>query len=122
MKIGLLLLATAIALVFGGLARRIGQPSVLGHIAAGVLIGPSGLGRFDWVAEHLFPPERSVPLTGLAAIAALMVLAVTGFHTDPKLVRRWSRRVPAVAIASPRSPSGASRMSKGLSRNQSRVT
>ena len=86
--------------MFGGLARRIGQPSVLGHITAGVLLGPSGLGRFDRVAEHLFPPERSVPLAGLAAISALMVLAVTGFHTDPKLVRRWSRRVPALAIAS----------------------
>ena len=73
---------------------------MLGHIAAGVLIGPSGLGQIDWVAQHLFPPDRSVPLSGLASISALMVLAVTGFHTDPKLVRRWSRRVPLLAVAS----------------------
>jgi Kef-type K+ transport system membrane component KefB len=52
------------------------------------------------VDQHLFPPDRSVPLAGLASISALMVLAVTGFHTDPKLVHRWSRRVPALAIAS----------------------
>ncbi len=93
-------LLLAAAIVFGAIARRLGQPSVLGHIAAGVLIGPSGLSQLDWVAENIFPPERSAPLAGLAAIAALMVLAVTGFHTDPKLVRRWSRRVPALSVAS----------------------
>ena len=65
-----------------------------------MLIGPSGLGQIDWVAQHLFPPDRSLPLSGLASISALMVLAVTGFHTDPKLVRRWSRRVPLLAVAS----------------------
>ena len=87
---------------------------MLGHIAAGVLIGPSGLGQLDWFAEHLFPPERSVPLAGLAAISALMVLAVTGFHTDPKLVRRWSRRVPALAIASLVIPFAAGAVLGGL--------
>ena len=36
----------------------------------------------------------------MAAIGQVLVLATAGFATDPALVRRWSRRAPAIALGS----------------------
>jgi hypothetical protein len=55
LQIGVILLATRIV---GRLFRRIGQPQVVGEMAAGILLGPSLLG---WLAPGasavLFPVE-----------------------------------------------------------------
>jgi Kef-type K+ transport system membrane component KefB len=46
------------ARVFGVLARRFGQPSAVGEIAAGLLLGPSALGwAFPDLAELIFRPN-----------------------------------------------------------------
>ena len=48
----------ALARLLGQACKRLGQPAVVGELAAGVLVGPSVLGRispgaFDW----LFPAD-----------------------------------------------------------------
>ena len=48
----------AAARVVGSLARRIGQPQVVGEMIAGVLLGPSLFGHFaPELQAHLFPKE-----------------------------------------------------------------
>jgi Kef-type K+ transport system membrane component KefB len=75
-ELGTFLLAFAAALLggklFGELAERIGQPAVLGELAAGVLLGPSLLG--------LVPLTTGILL--VAEIGVLLLLFEVGLETD----------------------------------------
>lgn len=87
----------------GGLMRRFGQPAVVGELAAGLLLGPSVLGR---VAPHtfawLFPsdPVQVGMLAAVASLGVLFLLIATGFETDLGLVRRLGRATTRVAFGS----------------------
>jgi Kef-type K+ transport system membrane component KefB/nucleotide-binding universal stress UspA family protein len=97
----LVLVATARGL--GGLMKRIGQPAVVGELAAGLLIGPSVLGRVaPGVFEYLFPvdPVNSGLLLSVSWIGVALLLVVTGFETDLKLLARLGRSSLTVSIGS----------------------
>ena len=87
----------------GGLMRRVGQPSVVGELAAGLLLGPSVLGRlspgaFAW----LFPadPVQEGLLAAIAWLGVFFLLIATGFETDLGLVRRLGRATARVTFGS----------------------
>ena len=97
----LALLLTARAL--GGMLRAIGQPAVIGELAAGLLLGPSVFGPaapqlYDW----LFPndPLQHALLSGPAWIGVFLLLILTGLETDPALIRKLGRATGRVAIGS----------------------
>jgi Kef-type K+ transport system membrane component KefB len=70
----LMLAAVVAAARFGGsLARRIGQPTVLGELIAGILIGPSLLGL-------VVPGDPYLHL--LAEFGVVILLFQIGLHTD----------------------------------------
>jgi Kef-type K+ transport system membrane component KefB/nucleotide-binding universal stress UspA family protein len=76
---------------FGALARRYGQPRVVGELAAGIVIGPSLFGRaFPELAGWLFPGDgvQSALLLAVAWLGIALLLLVTGFETDLQLLRR----------------------------------
>ena len=53
--------------------RKIGQPSVIGEVVAGILLGPSLLGRFSpEVAEFILPASISPFLAVIAQIAVIL--------------------------------------------------
>jgi Kef-type K+ transport system membrane component KefB/nucleotide-binding universal stress UspA family protein len=87
----------------GALARKLGQPQVIGELTAGLLLGPSVLGHLaPGVFQWLFPAEpvqRSL-LAGVAWLGVLLLLVVTGFETDLTLVRRMGRATARVALGS----------------------
>jgi Kef-type K+ transport system membrane component KefB len=88
------------ARLLGALMRRVGQPSVVGELCAGLLLGPSLLGKALPGAEHwLFP--GSVAQSGLilvvATVGIVMMLIYTGFETDLVLIRTLGRAVALVA-------------------------
>ena len=89
---GALLLAFASALigakVLGELARRVGQPPVLGELLAGVLLGPSLLG--------LIPLTQGIFL--LAEIGVVLLLFEVGLDTDLGELLRAGARATAVAL------------------------
>ena len=89
---GALLLAFASALigakVLGELARRVGQPPVLGELLAGVLLGPSLLG--------LVPLTQGIFL--LAEIGVVLLLFEVGLDTDLEELLRAGARATAVAL------------------------
>jgi K+:H+ antiporter len=97
----LALLLTARAL--GGAMRAIGQPAVIGELAAGLLLGPSVLGHVapDFHA-WLFPadPLQRALLSGPAWIGVFLLLILTGLETDPALIRSLGRATGRVAIGS----------------------
>jgi len=81
--------------VLGGLAQRFGQPSVLGELVAGVVLGGSVLGVLD--------PADPV-IAALAEIGVLVLLFQIGLHTDLKgliKVGTTATMVAAVGVAIP---------------------
>ena len=61
----------AAARAFGAVARRVGQPSVVGEIAAGLLLGPS---LFGWLWPEAFAAVFRPPLAGVEQPLADAVL------------------------------------------------
>jgi Kef-type K+ transport system membrane component KefB/nucleotide-binding universal stress UspA family protein len=99
-QVGLLLV---VARLLGQMCRRVGQPAVVGELAAGVLLGPSVLGQlapgvFDWV----FPPDavQSGMLFAIGWIGVILLLVVTGFETDLALISRQGRAAVLVTAGS----------------------
>jgi len=89
--LGGFLLALASALIaaklFGEIAERVGQPSVLGELIAGIVVGPSVLG--------LVP--LSLGILVLAEIGVLLLLFEVGLETD--LAELLAVGGPALAVA-----------------------
>lgn len=88
-------LAVAILLgtarLLGELMQRWGQPSVLGEILAGVLLGPTLLGRLaPEFQTAIFPAAGPVntAMQGLTVLAVTLFLLVAGMEIDLKATRR----------------------------------
>ncbi|WP_018260677.1 cation:proton antiporter domain-containing protein [Methylobacterium sp. WSM2598] len=87
--------------LLGELMQRIGQPSVMGQLMAGILLGPSVFGALLPDLQHgLFPPgpEQKAMLGGVAQLGILLLLLMTGMETDLALVRRVRRAAISVSV------------------------
>ncbi len=98
-----LLIILVAARTMGALMRRVGQPAVVGELAAGLLLGPSLLGRvapdaFDW----LFPADdvQTGMLFTVGWLGVLLLLVATGFETDLGLIGRLGRAATVVSTGS----------------------
>lgn len=98
-----LTLLLAVAHGLGALARRLGQPSVVGELAAGIVLGPSVLGAAAPQAHAwLFgdDPVQHGLLLAVSWIGVVLLLVVTGFETDLELLRRLGRASAGVTTGS----------------------
>ena len=93
------LLATARLL--GEIARKLNQASVLGELAAGILLGPTILGGI-WpsLGASLFPQDGAlaVALHGLTTVAIAMFLLVAGMEVDLSSIWRLGRAALTVSV------------------------
>ena len=83
----------------GEVAKRFGQPEVLGQLVAGVLLGPSLLGALGPVDTLLHGGVHAVALETLAEIGALLLLLAAGMEVDLREVRAEARLGLWVAAA-----------------------
>jgi Kef-type K+ transport system membrane component KefB len=96
--IGDIALIMAAASVLGILARRCGQPAVVGQILAGILLGPSLLGRLDSRLEHHIFPAAALPsLTVMSQVAVAIFMFAVGYELDWSSCRQRYR--PALLVA-----------------------
>ncbi len=82
--------------LFAELARKVKQPSVVGEIIAGLILGPTILGLInpDWF-QTLFPAgSSSLVLDGFVQIAVVMLLFIAGLEVDLHIV--WQQGKQAV--------------------------
>jgi Kef-type K+ transport system membrane component KefB/mannitol/fructose-specific phosphotransferase system IIA component (Ntr-type) len=81
------------ARLLGELARRVQLPLIVGEIAAGILLGPTVLGRAAPGIQHsLFP--GGVPadmLAGYTNVGVVLLLTVAGLEVNLGIVRRRGR-------------------------------
>lgn len=79
-SLGVILFATWL---FGWLFQRIGQPSVVGEMTAGIVLGPSILGYFfPNVLTYVFPPLALTTLTALSQLGILLFMFIVGLEVD----------------------------------------
>lgn len=89
--------------VLGLALRRIGQPSVIGELAAGLILGPSVFGQiwptgFEWFLPN--DDMQGAAIVAVSWVGAALLLVVTGFETDLALIARLRRATTAVALGS----------------------
>ena len=97
------LLAVAVILgltAVGGLvARRLGQPAVIGEILTGVALGPSVLGALPGnITARLFSPDVRPALALLAQLGLIFFMFLIGLEVDLGTARRLRRAVGAVSL------------------------
>lgn len=85
----------------GFLARRVGQPQVVGEMIAGVLLGPSLFGAlFPGLQHQVFP--SGVPMNILYAVSQVglvLYMFLVGTEFDTNLIRHRLRSAVSVSLA-----------------------
>ncbi len=87
----------------GFAARRVGLPSVVGELTAGLVLGPSVFGLVWPDGFHWFLPHSEISsglLLGVVWFGAAFLLVVAGFETDLDLITRLGRPAMMVTIGS----------------------
>ena len=87
--------------LLGEIMNRIGQPSVMGMLLGGIMLGPSVLGVLWPDLQHaVFPrtAEQKAMLDGVSQYGILLLLLLTGMETDLKLVRTVGKASLSISV------------------------
>lgn len=87
--------------LLGAVFRRFRQPAVIGEVLAGILLGPSLLGKLVPGATEALFPGTVMPLLGtLAQVGILLFMFVVGLELDTSILRREAHSTLAISHAS----------------------
>ena len=90
-----------VARIFGWLFKKIGQPTVIGEILAGIFLGPSLIGMyFPEFSNALFPIQSLGNLQFLSQIGLILFMFVIGMELDLKVLRRKAQEAVVISHAS----------------------
>jgi Kef-type K+ transport system membrane component KefB/nucleotide-binding universal stress UspA family protein len=88
--------------LLGEIMYRLGQPSIIGQILAGMLLGPTVLGGI-WPEGQLllFPnsSEQNAMITGVSQLGILFLLLLAGMETDLGLAWRLRRAAAGISLS-----------------------
>lgn len=90
-----------VARFFGWVSRKIGQPSVVGEVIAGIVLGPSLIGMyFPDFAATLFPKDSLGNLQFLSQIGLIFFMFVIGMELDLKALKNKAHEAVVISHAS----------------------
>lgn len=87
--------------MLGTLGRRLGQPAVIGEIAAGIVLGPSLLGLLPGhLTQRLFPAAGRPLLSVIAQTGLLLFIFMIGWEFEKSLLRNRRAAAASISVAS----------------------
>ena len=90
-----------VARFFGWVCKKIGQPTVIGEIIAGIVLGPSLIGMyFPEFSNTLFPTQSLGNLQFLSQIGLILFMFVVGMELDLKVMRNKAHEAVVISHAS----------------------
>src|SRR3984893_1830885 len=99
MVIGDIALVFVASSLLGVLARQLGQPTVIGQILTGIMLGPSLLGRLPGdLTARLFPYQAIPYLTVLAQVAVVLFMFSVGYEIEFRSLCGHGRAAALIAI------------------------
>lgn len=91
----------AVARAFGFFCTKIRQPSVIGEIIAGIVLGPSVVGLlFPEFSNFLFPIKSLSNLQFLSQIGLILFMFVVGMELDLKILKKKAQDAVIISHAS----------------------
>ena len=99
--LGQIITIIVVARFFGWMFRKIGQPTVIGEIIAGIVLGPSLLGMyFPEFSTALFPIDSLGNLQFLSQIGLILFMFVIGMELDLKVLKNKANDAVVISHAS----------------------
>ncbi|HJZ83942.1 MAG TPA: cation:proton antiporter [Polyangia bacterium] len=96
-----LVVVIVMARAVGSLFARLHQPPVIGEILAGIMLGPSVLGRLSPAASAFVLPTSVAPFLGvLSQVGVILYMFLVGLELDPRLLRKRGHATVAISHAS----------------------
>ncbi len=97
-----IIIVCAFARIFGFIfSRKLNQPSVMGEIVAGILLGPSLLGHyFPEIMGALFPPTSLPNLSTFSQIGLILFMFIIGMELDMKILKNKAHSAVVISHAS----------------------
>ena len=90
-----------VARLFGWICKKIGQPTVIGEIIAGIVLGPSLIGLyFPEFSSTLFPTQSLGNLQFLSQIGLILFMFVIGMELDLKVLKNKAHEAVVISHAS----------------------
>ncbi|KAJ8498721.1 hypothetical protein OPV22_009273 [Ensete ventricosum] len=78
--------------------RRLGQPLVISQIVAGVLLGPTFLGRNVWFSRVLFAHRSFQQLQIISVVSMMLFLFAVGVKADLGMIPRVRKKAVSIAV------------------------
>jgi Kef-type K+ transport system membrane component KefB len=74
--------------IFGWICQKIGQPTVIGEIFAGIILGPSLIGYyFPQISDFLFPESSLDGIEFLSQIGLILFMFIVGLELNLKTIK-----------------------------------
>lgn len=90
-----------VARVFGWICKKMGQPSVIGEMIAGIVLGPSLVGQYlPEYSALLFPKESLGNLQFLSQIGLILFMYVVGMELDLTVLKNKAKDAVIISHAS----------------------
>jgi len=90
-----------VARILGWVCKKIGQPTVIGEIAAGIILGPSFVGMyFPGFSAALFPVQSLGNLQFLSQIGLILFMFMVGMELDLKTLKTKAQDAVVISHAS----------------------
>jgi Kef-type K+ transport system membrane component KefB len=87
--------------LLGRVCRKFGQPQVIGEMMAGIMLGPSLLGRISPEAMQFILPAEVGPFLGIIAqIGIILYMFMVGLELNAGLLRSHAHSTVAISHAS----------------------
>lgn len=90
-----------VAKLFGWICTKIGQPTVIGEMLAGIVLGPSLVGMYFPEFSAIFFPEESLGnLKFLSQIGLILFMFIVGMELDLKVLKNKAHDAVVISHAS----------------------